>query len=204
MIAGVATTVILQPFENLKVALMIPPKDMALKNNFLLDMQVAVRYIAQRDGLQGFYKGTVAGTAKAAIGCYAFFSLLRKFEQKNKNAFHDFIISSFARISSTILTNPLSIIETRFELADSKPYKNVRGALQEIYQKEGMRGFLRGGLATCLKDGSFAGFYYMGYEKLKSQGVNKMTAGMLSGMIGTAITHPFELIRTRIQTAGLR
>ena len=34
--------------------------------------------------------------------------------------------------------------------------------------------------------------------------MNKMTAGMLSGIFGTAVTHPFELIRARLQTAGLR
>ena len=34
--------------------------------------------------------------------------------------------------------------------------------------------------------------------------MNKMAAGMLSGMFGTAVTHPFELIRARLQTAGLR
>ncbi len=31
MISGVLTTALLQPFENVKVALMIPPKDLILK-----------------------------------------------------------------------------------------------------------------------------------------------------------------------------
>lgn len=43
----------------------------------------------------------------------------------------------------------------------------------------------------------------MAYEEFKALGVNKMTAGMLSGMLGTAFTHPFELIRARLQIAGL-
>jgi hypothetical protein len=33
--------------------------------------------------------------------------------------------------------------------------------------------------------------------------VNKFAAGITSGMISTAITHPFEIIRARIQTGGL-
>lgn len=31
-----------------------------------------------------------------------------------------------------------------------------------------------------------------------------MTAGVASGMLATAITHPIEIIRARIQTEGLK
>ena len=41
------------------------------------------------------------------------------------------------------------------------------------------------------------------YQELKSLGVNKVGAGIGSGMLATAITHPFELIRARLQTMGL-
>lgn len=43
----------------------------------------------------------------------------------------------------------------------------------------------------------------MFYEELKILGVNKALSGVLSGMIATAITHPFELIRAKLQTIGL-
>lgn len=43
----------------------------------------------------------------------------------------------------------------------------------------------------------------MSYEEMKDRGVNKATAGMLSGVLSTAITHPFELIRARLQIYGL-
>ena len=185
------------------MALMIPPKDLALKRNFLLNMQIATQYIANKDGVHGFYKGVVAGACKAAIGCYTYFAILRKLEQPDQSPLQNFVFSSIARIISTIVTNPLNIIETRFELADFNEYKNIRGAVRDIYRKEGPKGFLSGGLASCLKEGSFAGFYYMAYEELKDFGMNKMSAGMLAGMFGTAVTHPFELIRARLQIAGL-
>jgi hypothetical protein len=35
-------------------------------------------------------------------------------------------------------------------------------------------------------------------------GLNRGTAGISSGMLATAITHPFELIRARLQTMGLK
>ncbi len=38
---------------------------------------------------------------------------------------------------------------------------------------------------------------------MKIYGINKATAGLSAGMLATAVTHPFELIRARLQTMGL-
>ena len=53
-----------------------------------------------------------------------------------------------------------------------------------------MSGFFSGALASCLKEGLFAGFYYMMYEELKDRGYNKFGSGIASGMLATSITHP--------------
>jgi hypothetical protein len=66
-----------------------------------------------------------------------------------------------------------------------------------------MKGFYSGGLTSCIKEGFFAGLYYMMYEEMKAYGINKVTAGLSAGMLATAVTHPFELIRARLQTMGL-
>ena len=75
--AGVITTGVLQPFENVKMALMISPKDLKTTNNFLTNLSRAAQYINRVDGWKGFYKGLVAATQKAALGCYIYFSILR-------------------------------------------------------------------------------------------------------------------------------
>jgi len=36
--------------------------------------------------------------------------------------------------------------------------------MADIYKKEGLRGFFSGGLTTCIKEGFFAGLYYMIYN----------------------------------------
>lgn len=41
------------------------------------------------------------------------------------------------------------------------------------------------------------------YEELKSKDINRFVAGIASGMLSTSLTHPFELIRARLQTKGL-
>lgn len=98
------------------MALMIPPNRLqhSLTANFVTNLTRASRFIFKEDGLKGFYKGMIAATLKAGTGCYIYFTVLRYFSEDDQSASKNFFISSLARIASTILTNPLSIIETRF------------------------------------------------------------------------------------------
>jgi hypothetical protein len=77
LLAGVFTTSILQPFETIKMALMIPPKDLILSNNFIRNIGSAAKYIVKVNGLLGLYKGLFAAATKAGLGCYIYFTLLR-------------------------------------------------------------------------------------------------------------------------------
>lgn len=77
MIAGVITTALLQPFENIKMALMIPPQKLTLTHNFVTNIQLASTFIYNEDGYKGFYKGMIAAILKAALGCYSFFGTLK-------------------------------------------------------------------------------------------------------------------------------
>ena len=110
LISGVLTTAILQPFENIKMALMLPPKNLKLSSNFLVNMSIASKYIFVQDSYHGFYKGLTAAVSKAGFGCYIYFASLRYLESPDQSPFLDFLHSSFARIISTIITNPLNII----------------------------------------------------------------------------------------------
>ena len=117
MVSGSITTALLQPFENVKMALMIPPwklRESHATNNVLHNIKTSCSYIYSHDGIAGFYKGLVAATLKAALGCYIYFAGLRAFEQDEMSPMQNFLASSVSRIVSTLLTNPLSIIETRF------------------------------------------------------------------------------------------
>jgi len=43
----------------------------------------------------------------------------------------------------------------------------------------------------------------MFYEEFKDHGMNKALSGITSGILATSITHPFEIIRAKLQTQGL-
>jgi hypothetical protein len=114
LLSGIASTSILQPFENVKMALMIPPRDLKLSNNAFINLLRGSRYIYKTDGIKGFYKGFAAANIKAGMGCYIYFTILRYEGKENQTHFQDFILSSTARIISSFLTNPFNIIETRY------------------------------------------------------------------------------------------
>lgn len=44
-------------------------------------MGIATRYILSTNGYLGLYKGLVAATLKAGLGCYIYFAILRHYEQ---------------------------------------------------------------------------------------------------------------------------
>jgi hypothetical protein len=77
LFSGIITTSMLQPFENVKMALMIPPNDLKLSTNVLSNLFYASRYIYKTDGIKGFYKGFFAANMKAGLGCYIYFAILR-------------------------------------------------------------------------------------------------------------------------------
>jgi hypothetical protein len=64
------------------MALMIPPyklQDTHKQNNTFNNILSSSKYIYEHDGIRGFYKGLVAASLKAALGCYIYFTGLRYF-----------------------------------------------------------------------------------------------------------------------------
>jgi hypothetical protein len=119
----------------------------------------------------------------------------------NNSKLVPFLSSLSARIMSVFMSNPLSVLETRYEYGGHERWNGgVFNNLNKIYQVEGIKGFWKGGLATCYKEGIFAGAYYTLYQEGKALGLNAFIAGMLAGMISTSLTHPFEIVRAEIQS----
>jgi hypothetical protein len=79
--AGVLTTSILQPFETVKMALMLPPQSLKLSNDSIKNVWLATKYIIKVNGFQGLYKGLLPAVTKAGLGCYIYFTILRALEK---------------------------------------------------------------------------------------------------------------------------
>jgi len=90
-------------------------------------------------------------------------------------------------------------------------YTSIVHALRHIYATEGVRGLFSGWGVTVLRDAPYSGLYLLGYARLKqhiaasewggavSPTLQHLIAGGTAALGATVVTHPFDVIRTRVQ-----
>lgn len=132
-----------------------------------------------------------------------------------------------ARTVAGFALMPMTIIKVRYE-SNLYAYKSIWGAMKDIMKTQGMRGFYTGFYATAWRDAPYAALQICFYEESKAQlsrwsqtrplPGEKIVAGMdisksasinfgsglIAGGLATAITNPFDAIKTRIQLEPAR
>jgi solute carrier family 25, member 38 len=124
-----------------------------------------------------------------------------------------------ARASAGFILMPMTVVKVRYE-SNLYAYRSLWEATSGILKTEGIRGFFSGFGATAIRDAPYAGLYVLFYEQTKQRlgslmynthlrPMVRMTTGQsastnfLSGMIAagcaTALTNPFDAVKTRIQ-----
>lgn len=111
---------------------------------------------------------------------------------------------------------PVTVIKVRYE-SDYYAYRSLLGAARDIVRTEGVRGLFSGFGATAVRDGPYAGLYVLFYEKFKRNLADLLVAtsddprpspspssvnfvsGALAAGLATAITNPFDAVKTRLQ-----
>jgi solute carrier family 25 protein 38 len=129
-----------------------------------------------------------------------------------------------ARVAAGMTLMPLTVIKVRYE-SNLYAYTSIAEAAKAILKKEGIKGFFAGFGATAARDAPYAGLYVLFYEQLKkrlsmvapalpgtlttivpstemtsskSLSIN-FTSGVLAAAMATAITNPFDAVKTRLQ-----
>jgi solute carrier family 25 protein 38 len=115
---------------------------------------------------------------------------------------------------------PITVIKVRYE-SSMYSYATMAAASRDILRAEGVRGFFSGWGATAVRDAPYAGLYVVFYEQGKTwmsalwdemgaveRGMDGKTAAVVNvvsgagaGALATAITNPFDTLKTRIQVA---
>lgn len=120
------------------------------------------------------------------------------------------LAAAIARSIACLTFLPFTVVKTKFEaLGSSRTYTNTFNAIFNIYKNEGFRSLYRGAIPTLLRDVPNSSIYFGFYTQLKPFLENtfdskhsiiiNFSAGMLSGFMATLITHPFDVMKSKLQ-----
>ncbi|CAL8396020.1 unnamed protein product [Boreogadus saida] len=125
-----------------------------------------------------------------------------------------FLAGSLAGTTATMLTYPLDMVRARMAVTAREMYSNILHVFVRISQEEGLRTLYRGFTPTILGVIPYAGITFFTYESLKKLHTEKtrraqpypherLAFGACAGMIGQSASYPLDVVRRRMQTAGV-
>ncbi|CAL8308583.1 unnamed protein product [Lota lota] len=125
-----------------------------------------------------------------------------------------FLAGSLAGTTAAILTYPLDMVRARMAVTAREMYSNILHVFVRISQEEGLRTLYRGFTPTILGVIPYSGITFFTYESLKKLHTEKtkraqpypherLAFGACAGMIGQSASYPLDVVRRRMQTAGV-
>lgn len=216
--AAATAKTLLAPFDTIKTI-----QQQSQTGEVALTLAEAAAVVMKRP--KGFFE-LYAGLGVSAIGAMPSVGLyfgvysyckdkLTPYFQKNCKDLVDptmartFAIACSAAIGNTIASFsrvPYEVVKQKLQTGE---YSSTFGALSNMYSTGGMRSFFPTGGITIqmMRDIPYAIFSLMTYECIREHWVNKgekaawkdMTAGGIAGGVGSLITNPMDVIKTRLQ-----
>ncbi|TDH08339.1 hypothetical protein EPR50_G00097000 [Perca flavescens] len=128
--------------------------------------------------------------------------------------FPRFLAGSLAGTTAAMLTYPLDMARARMAVTAREMYSNIMHVFVRISQEEGVRTLYRGFTPTIMGVIPYAGITFFTYETLKKLHTEKtkrpqpypherLAFGACAGLIGQSASYPLDVVRRRMQTAGV-
>jgi solute carrier family 25 protein 38 len=223
--AGLVSSGALQPLEVVKTRMQAH----RLKAGFSINKSAwaTAGCVVRDEGIRGLWAGVSASCVRTACGAGLYFLLLERVTRELNAKFpvskdssqtvqgaRTFAVGAASRALAAALLCPLTVVKTRMEYASisGTTYTGVANALYTIGAKEGMKGLFSGLGSTLLRDAPFSGLNLVMYTQMRTvmgevavaQGretdaMDTFFAGAVAGGVATFLTHPPDVLRTRVQ-----
>jgi len=223
--AGLVSSGALQPLEVVKTRMQAH----RLKAGFSINKSAwaTAGCVVRDEGIRGLWAGVSASCVRTACGAGLYFLLLERVTRELNAKFpvskdssqtvqgaRTFAVGAASRALAAAMLCPLTVVKTRMEYASisGTTYTGVANALYTIGAKEGMKGLFSGLGSTLLRDAPFSGINLVMYTQMRTvmgevavaQGretdaMDTFFAGAVAGGVATFLTHPPDVLRTRVQ-----
>ncbi|KAJ8270084.1 hypothetical protein GJAV_G00110140 [Gymnothorax javanicus] len=124
------------------------------------------------------------------------------------------LAGSLAGTTAAMLTYPLDMVRARMAVTPKEMYSNIMHVFVRISREEGLKTLYRGFTPTILGVVPYAGLSFFTYETLKKlhaersgrsqpYSYERLAFGACAGLIGQSASYPLDVVRRRMQTAGV-
>lgn len=217
--AGAVAKTVIAPLDRTKIIFQVSSNRFSAKEAFRV---IYCTYL--KDGLLSLWRGNSATMVRvipyAAIQFCShdqYKGLLGSyygFQGKALPPFPRFLAGSLAGTTAAMLTYPLDMVRARMAVTAREMYSNIVHVFVRISQEEGVKTLYRGFTPTILGVIPYAGITFFTYETLKKLHTEKtkrpqpypherLVFGACAGLIGQSASYPLDVVRRRMQTAGV-
>uniref|UniRef100_A0A3P9HM68 Solute carrier family 25 member 43 n=1 Tax=Oryzias latipes TaxID=8090 RepID=A0A3P9HM68_ORYLA len=118
-----------------------------------------------------------------------------------------FLCGGFAGFFSKTVTSPLEVVKIKSQVGTFHCRNGFWGSFRVICQHEGLRGFWKGNLASCLRLFPYTAVHLATYKKIVHLHMDEfgfisqrraIFAGGLAGVAAGLVTYPLEVAETRL------
>lgn len=195
-VAGVAEHLAMYPVD------VVRTRAQVYSNRHLSVFRTSLQ-IFQESGVRNFYRGAQAITLGSIPAHVLYFSI---YEACMANVEHDFagpiVAGSLATLAHDLVLNPTFVVKQRMQLGQSHSMLKCIGS---IVENEGYFAFYRSFPVSLALNIPFGITFMSCNEELRrrTESPSHLTyfgIAAISGALASAVTHPMDLIRTRLQT----
>ncbi|CAB1454012.1 unnamed protein product [Pleuronectes platessa] len=128
-------------------------------------------------------------------------------------ASQSFLCTGFSGFLSKSVTSPLEVVRIKSQVGTFHCKRGFCQSFLLIYQNEGLRGFWKGNLASCLRLFPYTAVHLATYKKIVHLHMDELgfisqwraiLAGGLAGIAAALATYPLEVVETRLIAQNCR